>query len=170
MHAHLSDARPRRTDHVKAFYPRHMNEAATPSVSVVVVPDKQGNKAVGLVLLGDARFKTTEGDEFHGVALSPDSARDAARRLLEQAQMVDNAGFGLHFQGARGQEGKVAVVGNLIFGEKVAFGPVFFTPQYAQNLGCMLIELGKIAKEREDDLISSGATLDIAEIIDEFAF
>jgi hypothetical protein len=147
-----------------------MSEGASPSVSVVIVPDGKGNKAVGLVLLGEARFKTKEGDEFHGVALSPDSARQAAKRLLEQAQVVDNGGFGLHFQGARAQEGKVAVVGNLIFGERVAFGPVFFTPQYAQNLGCMFIELGKIAQEREDELISSGATLDVAEILEEFAF
>lgn len=147
-----------------------MSEGASTSVSVVIVPDEKGNKAVGLVLLGEARFKTTEGDEFHGVALSPDSARQAAKRLLEQAHVLDNGGFGLHFQGARAQEGKVAVMGNLVFGEKVAFGPVLFTPQYAQNLGCMLIELGKIAQEREDELISSGATLDVAEIFDEFAF
>ena len=147
-----------------------MSDNESPSVSVVVLPDEAGNKAVGLVLLGDARFKTTEGHEFHGVALSPDTARETAKHLLEEAHMLDNEGFALQFQGARAHDGKVAVIGNLIFGKKTAFGPVFFTPEYAQNLGCMLIELGKIAKEREEQVVSSGATLDIAEIIDEFAF
>jgi hypothetical protein len=72
-----------------------------------------------------------------------------------------------HFQGVQDIDGKLAVVGAIIGndGSKV---PILLPAGYAHTLGCALIELSQLAKEREPELKASGKVLDVNTIADEF--
>jgi hypothetical protein len=70
------------------------------------------------------------------------------------------------FRGIQIVEGELAVVAV----KQTAIGPEFISMpvETAHAVGCMLIELCDLAKEREDELRRSGELLDIRAMTDEF--
>ena len=72
-----------------------------------------------------------------------------------------------HFQGVQYIDDRLAVVGSIIAhdGSKA---PIRFPAEYAHTLGCALIELAQLAKEREAELKASGNVFDVNTMADEF--
>jgi len=71
-------------------------------------------------------------------------------------------------QALRWQDGKVIITGLVRFGAEGQWMPLLLPTELAQNVGCAFLELAAIGREREDQLRSMNAAIEVGTMSQDF--
>jgi hypothetical protein len=89
--------------------------------------------------------------------LQPFSVNQAAPQPLD-----------FQFQSVRWQDGQALIMGSVRFGTGGQWMPVILPAGFARDLGCTLIELAALGRDRENELRGTNTSIDVGTMGQEF--